>query len=89
MKAGRPETLRIDRVVRATDGTLWAADYRSAFHQGGDLDDWLQEKLNEARATLKAMRDALAQATGMGTARVRVGLYYVRHGEWLELPKRA
>jgi ATP-dependent exoDNAse (exonuclease V) beta subunit len=69
-------SLRIDRLIQASDGTKWVVDYKTSEHKGGGLDAFLDEQ----RERYKAQLDEYAQAI-VGATR---GLYFPLHKGWRE-----
>ena len=72
----------IDRCFIDEHGTRWVIDYKTSAHEGGGLDEFLDQELERYRAQLAAYRD-LAQ--GLGPEPVRAALYFPLLGALREL----
>jgi len=72
----RTGSLRIDRLIEASDGTRWVVDYKTSAHEGGNLEKFLDQQ----RERYAAQLDEYAQAVA---ARCR-GLYFPLHKGWRE-----
>jgi ATP-dependent exoDNAse (exonuclease V) beta subunit len=72
----------IDRCFIDEHGTRWVIDYKTSAHEGGGLDEFLDQELERYRAQLATYRD-LAQ--GLGPQPVRAALYFPLLGALREL----
>ena len=72
----------IDRTFVDEDGVRWIIDYKSGYHEGGDLDTFLHEEAERYRDQLATYRRLFEQ---MGDANVRAVLYLPRHGRLVEV----
>lgn len=72
----------IDRTF-VEDGTRWVVDFKTGFHEGGSLDEFLERERERYEGQL-ARYEAALRARGE-TRPIRKGLYYPAHGAWVEL----
>ena len=72
----------IDRTFIDADGTRWIIDYKSGYHEGGNLDHFLQEEADRYRDQLTLYRRLFEQ---MEDHPVRTALYLPRHGRLQEV----
>jgi hypothetical protein len=72
----------IDRTFVDADGTRWIIDYKSGYHEGGDLAGFLAEEAARYETQLGLYR-RLFEA--MGETRIRTALYLPRHGRLQEV----
>jgi ATP-dependent helicase/nuclease subunit A len=72
----------IDRTFVDDQGTRWIIDYKSGYHEGGDLDTFLAEEAERYRIQLGNYRRLFVQ---MGEVKVRAALYLPRHGRLVEV----
>lgn len=63
----------IDRCFIDAHGTRWVIDYKTSAHEGGGLDEFLDQELERYRAQLATYRDL---ARGLGPQPVRAALYF-------------
>ena len=68
----------IDRTFIDADGTRWIIDYKSGYHEGGDLEGFLAEEAGRYETQLGLYRRLFEQ---MGETDIRTALYLPRHGE--------
>ena len=71
----------IDRTFIDADGTRWIIDYKSGYHEGGNLDHFLQEEADRYRDQLDLYRRLFEQ---MEDRPVRTALFLPRHGRLQE-----
>jgi ATP-dependent helicase/nuclease subunit A len=72
----------IDRTFISDDGTRWIIDYKSGYHEGGDLAGFLAEEATRYQVQLHNYRRLFEQ---MGETSIRTALYLPRHGELQEV----
>jgi ATP-dependent helicase/nuclease subunit A len=72
----------IDRTFIDADGTRWIIDYKSGYHEGGNLDHFLNEEADRYRDQLTVYRRLFEQ---MEDRPVRIALYLPRHGRLQEV----
>jgi len=70
---------KVDRTFVDNDGTRWIVDFKTSVHQGGELEEFLDEQQRRYREQLERYARLL---TPLG--RVRVGLYFPLLDEWRE-----
>ena len=68
----------IDRTFIDTDGTRWIIDYKSGYHEGGDLEGFLAEEAGRYESQLGLYRKLFEQ---MGERDIKTALYLPRHGQ--------
>ena len=68
----------IDRTFIDEQGTRWIIDYKSGYHEGGDLQGFLAEETARYETQLGLYRKLFEQ---MGETDIRTALYLPRHGE--------
>jgi ATP-dependent exoDNAse (exonuclease V) beta subunit len=64
-------------------GTRWVVDFKTSPHEGGDLENFLDEEVKRYRGQLQRYAHF---ARGLGPQPVRAGLYYPLLGAWREVP---
>ncbi|HKJ82951.1 MAG TPA: UvrD-helicase domain-containing protein [Mariprofundaceae bacterium] len=80
---GRPMHVVLDRSFIEADGTRWIVDYKTASHEGGALDDFLdQERQRHADQLLRYA----AIVSRMEARSIRLGLYFPMLDGWREVP---
>ncbi len=72
----------IDRTFIDQDGTRWIIDYKSGYHEGGNLDNFLQEEATRYAVQLSNYRRLFEQ---MGETNIKTALYLPRHGRLQEV----
>jgi len=72
----------IDRSFIDANGARWIIDYKSGYHEGGNLDHFLQEEADRYRDQLNLYRRLFEQ---MEDRPVRTALYLPRHGRLQEV----
>jgi ATP-dependent helicase/nuclease subunit A len=72
----------IDRCFIDAHGTRWVIDYKTSAHEGGGLEQFLDQELERYRAQLTTYRDL---ARGLGPEPVRAALYFPLLGSLREL----
>jgi ATP-dependent helicase/nuclease subunit A len=82
VSGGRLRSVVIDRCFIDERGTRWVIDYKTSAHQGGGLDEFLEQEIERYRAQLETYRDL---ARGLGPEPVRAALYFPLLGELREL----
>jgi len=84
---GRLVSVRIDRSCVDEDGHRWIVDWKSSWHEGADLEPFLQSELERYAPQLR-LYARLMQAFDPRPA--RIGLYFPLLGQWREyLPRHA
>jgi ATP-dependent exoDNAse (exonuclease V) beta subunit len=73
----------IDRTFVDATGTRWVVDFKTSPHEGGDLENFLDEEVKRYRGQLQRYAHF---ARGLGPQPVRAGLYYPLLGAWREVP---
>jgi ATP-dependent exoDNAse (exonuclease V) beta subunit len=68
----------IDRTFIDANGTRWIIDYKSGYHEGGDLESFLAEEAGRYETQLGLYRRLFEQ---MGETEIKTALYLPRHGE--------
>ena len=71
---------KVDRTFVDNDGTRWIVDFKTSVHQGGELEEFLDEQQRRYRDQLERYARLLAP---LGRP-VRVGLYFPLLDEWRE-----
>ncbi len=71
----------IDRSFVTPDGTRWIIDYKTGFHQGGDLGAFLEAEVERYRPQLETYARLVQALEGRP---VRLGLYFIAHLAWRE-----
>jgi len=79
---GRLVSARVDRAFLDTDGTRWIVDYKTSFHQGSDIEGFIDNELARYREQLTAYSKLFALLEDRS---VRVGLYFPLLSTWREL----
>lgn len=72
----------VDRSFIDEDGTRWIIDYKSGYHAGGALDDFLAEEATRYEVQLGLYRRLFEQ---LGESEIRAALYLPRHDRLIEL----
>ena len=72
----------VDRTFIDENGTRWIIDYKSGYHQGGDLDNFLAEEEERYRNQLALYARLFRQ---MGETNVQCALYLPMHAAWWEV----
>jgi len=72
----------IDRTFIDDTGTRWIIDYKSGYHDGGDLESFLQNEADRYRDQLKRYGHLFRQ---MGEHAVKTALYLPRHDALQEI----
>ncbi|MCA1778039.1 MAG: UvrD-helicase domain-containing protein [Xanthomonadaceae bacterium] len=67
----------IDRSFIDQHGTRWIIDYKSGYHEGGDLEGFVAEEAARYQAQLGLYRKLFEQ---MGETNIKTALYLPRHG---------
>ncbi len=67
----------IDRTFIDEAGTRWIIDYKSGYHEGGDLEGFLAEEAGRYETQLGLYRQLFEH---MGETEIRTALYLPRHG---------
>jgi len=75
---GRLVNAVIDRTFIDENGTRWIIDYKSGYHEGGDLEGFLAEEAGRYESQLGLYRRLFEQ---MGETDIKTALYLPRHGE--------
>ena len=73
----------IDRCFIDEHGTRWVIDYKTSAHEGGGLEEFLDQELGRYQGQLATYRDL---ARGLGPEPVRAALYFPLLGALRELP---
>jgi ATP-dependent exoDNAse (exonuclease V) beta subunit len=82
LSGGLLRSVIIDRCFVDEGGTRWVIDYKTSTHEGGGLDEFLDQELARYRAQLATYRDL---ARGLGSQPVRAALYFPLLGALREL----
>ena len=72
----------IDRTFVDGTGTRWIIDYKSGYHEGGDLEGFVQEEATRYSVQLGNYRRLFEQ---MGETDIKTALYLPRHGRLQEV----
>jgi ATP-dependent exoDNAse (exonuclease V) beta subunit len=72
----------IDRCLVDAAGDRWVIDFKTSFHSGGGLDEFLERELLRYAPQLRLYA---ALASRLGPQRVRAALYFPWLGEFREL----
>lgn len=67
----------IDRTFIDADGVRWIIDYKSGKHQGGDLEQFMQQESERYRPQLQTYRRLFEQ---MEQTQIQTALYFPLHG---------
>ena len=78
---GRLTSVVVDRSFVDTQGTRWVIDFKTSRHEGGRLEQFLDEELRRYRAQLETYA---ALARGLGPQPVRAALYFPLLGAFRE-----
>ena len=70
---GRLVNIVIDRCFIDEQGTRWVIDFKTSFHEGGALEEFIDSEVQRYRGQLAAYA---ALACGLGPQPVRAGLYF-------------
>lgn len=73
VSGGRLRSVVIDRSFVDADGQRWVIDYKTSTHEGGGLEEFLEQEVERYRAQLGTYRDL---ARGLGKQPVRAALYF-------------
>ena len=82
MVDGRLVNAVIDRTFVDERGTRWIIDYKSGYHEGGELEGFLAEEAGRYESQLGLYRKLFEQ---MGETDIRTALYLPRHGALQEV----
>jgi ATP-dependent helicase/nuclease subunit A len=82
MVDGRLVNAVIDRTFVDEHGTRWIIDYKSGYHEGGELEGFLAEEAGRYESQLGLYRKLFEQ---MGEIDIRTALYLPRHGALREV----
>jgi ATP-dependent helicase/nuclease subunit A len=82
LSAGRLRSVVIDRCFVDESGTRWVIDYKTSRHEGGGLEEFLQQEMQRYETQLRAY---VALARALGPEPVRAGLYFPLLGVLREL----
>jgi ATP-dependent helicase/nuclease subunit A len=83
VSGGALRSVVIDRCFVDESGTRWVIDYKTSPHEGGGLEEFLEQELGRYRAQLTAYREL---SRGLGPQPVRAALYFPLLGTLRELP---
>ena len=83
MRSGQASHRIIDRSFIDHDGTRWIIDYKTASHEGGDLEQFLDSEEKRHSGQLQGYRDLLEKMDS--THPVRIALYFPVVDGWREL----
>jgi ATP-dependent helicase/nuclease subunit A len=72
----------IDRTFVDNEGIRWIIDYKSGYHEGGDLEGFLREEAGRYGIQLATYRRLFQE---MGETEVKTALYLPRHGRLIEV----
>jgi ATP-dependent exoDNAse (exonuclease V) beta subunit len=79
---GELVTGRADRTFIDRQGTRWIVDYKTSAHEGGGLEDFLNNECERYRPQLERYRRLFA---GLEDRPVRAGLYFPLMQRWCEI----
>jgi len=82
VSGGALRSVVIDRSFIDAEGVRWVIDYKTSAHEGGGLDEFLDQELERYRAQLVTYRDL---ARRLGPQPVRAALYFPLLGALREL----
>jgi ATP-dependent exoDNAse (exonuclease V) beta subunit len=82
VSAGRLRSVKIDRSFIDDRGTRWVIDFKTSPHEGGGLEEFLDQELERYRPQLEGYRGLAAAA---GSEPVRAALYFPLLGAFREL----
>jgi ATP-dependent helicase/nuclease subunit A len=82
VSGGRLRSVVIDRSFIDEHGVRWVIDYKTSTHEGGGLEEFLDQEIERYRAQLTTYRDL---ARGLGPQAVRAALYFPLLGAFREL----
>lgn len=82
VSGGALRSIVIDRCFIDERGTRWVIDYKTSAHEGGGLDEFLDQELERYRAQLATYREL---ARGLGPQPVCAALYFPLLGALREL----
>jgi ATP-dependent exoDNAse (exonuclease V) beta subunit len=82
LSGGRLRSVVLDRCFVDEEGTRWVIDYKTSRHEGGGLEDFLEQEMQRYRAQLAAY---VSLATALGPEPVRAALYFPLLGVFREL----
>jgi ATP-dependent helicase/nuclease subunit A len=71
----------IDRTFRDEKGTRWIVDFKTSAHEGGALEEFLDNEVRRYREQLTRYAALMAR---FGNEPMRVGLYFPMLGAWRE-----
>ncbi len=71
----------IDRTFRDAQGTRWIVDFKTSAHEGGALEEFLDNEVRRYREQLNRYAALMAR---FGREPMRVGLYFPMLGAWRE-----
>jgi ATP-dependent helicase/nuclease subunit A len=75
----------IDRTFIDEDGVRWIIDYKTSAHEGGGLENFLEQEKERYREQLERYARLMVQRDAHSVVRpIRLGLYFPLLGEWLE-----
>ncbi len=74
----------IDRTFVDENGTRWIIDYKSGYHEGGDLEAFLKNEADRYRDQLNRYRQLFEQ---LGETSIRTALYLPRHDALQEVSR--
>jgi len=82
MSGGRLTNVVVDRSFVDRQGTRWVIDFKTSAHEGGGLEEFLDQQLERYRGQLETYA---ALARGLGPEPVRAALYFPLLGAFREL----
>lgn len=77
----------IDRTFIDENGVRWIIDYKTSWHEGASLENFLEQEKERYREQLERYARLMVQRDTSGDAGgrpIRLGLYFPLLGEWLE-----
>jgi ATP-dependent helicase/nuclease subunit A len=83
LSGGRLRSVVIDRSFVDEQGVRWVVDYKTSVHEGGGLEEFLDQEVERYRAQLSTYREL---ARGLGEQPVRAALYFPLLRAFRELP---
>ncbi|MBF0400926.1 MAG: UvrD-helicase domain-containing protein [Magnetococcales bacterium] len=77
--AGKPQRLVLDRTFVDQEGMRWVIDFKSSWHQGRDLDSFLDNERLRYQAPMQRYALLMQQ---LAPQPIQLGLYFPMHAGW-------